>query len=151
VVILGLRRADSDVCEWVFDHGLEDVWWLHSNLLREAPLLLCTLPLHVKLVHDELEDVELAEFELGEHLLIATTELVLQHLSLIFRVVFQLSQETAAAIPDLNDFVWISTVTRFWSTLREGFPRGLQARVLWVIDHVRIVDFVGEADILGVN
>ena len=38
MVILSLV-AKSDVAEGVLHDGLKDVWWLHPNLLREAPVV----------------------------------------------------------------------------------------------------------------
>lgn len=51
----------ADITEWVLNDGLEDIRWLHSNLLREATVtcISCCSLLHVELVDDNFEDVKI--------------------------------------------------------------------------------------------
>ena len=67
MVILSLI-AKSDVAEGVLHDGLKDVWWLHPNLLREAPVVCPTrcLRLHIELVDHHFKQVKLLRLEVTE-------------------------------------------------------------------------------------
>ena len=74
VMVLRLA-AKSDIAQWVLDNRLENVGWLHPNLLREAPMggssrRALSLRLHVELVDNDLEYVELLDLQVTQQLFI---------------------------------------------------------------------------------
>lgn len=146
-----LRLApEPNVAQRILDDRLEDVRWLHTNLLREAPMLLVPTTrtttrssrllgigrLHVELVHDDFENVELLHLKVPEQLLIS---LVRSVKLLVIRpnlgrhwpaeLLIDLVKETIAAILQPNDLIRLEL-------LHVVFVACLLCSVIALIHHV---------------
>ena len=132
--------AETDVAERVLHDRLEDVGRLHSDLLREAAVARAWLArsrlllLHVKLVHDDLEDVELFRAQVAQQRLVRAVRRIQILVGLVrarHSAVFlgDLLEEAVAAVVQLDQLFRLKL-------LQVVLIVGLLVRVVALIHHV---------------
>ena len=114
---------------------------MHPDLLREAAVRGAGCArLHIKLVHNDLEDIKLLCFEVPEELLISLIGCVelgvcgIQRGRNLTLLLVNLFEEAITAIVQLDDPIDLLEL------LHVGIGDGLLSSVIALVEHIRVVD-----------
>lgn len=141
-VVVLCMVAQTNVAKGVLDYRLEDVGWLHPDLLREAPLVGPTRRAHVELVDHHFKEIKLFVAKVTKQLLVRLVGCVLGCVLTgtdgTAEFFVDLLQKTGPSILEFDDLLCLEL-------LHVVLVAGLLLRVVALIHHVRVVHAHGTA------